>query len=236
MKNNRRIKNNRRTTHVIGSLLGLALLAAGCAVSTQKPEQQDGLVLQPSRGFDAVYLRPGVDFRTFNDIVLKPVEVAFDKDWDPNSTQRDLSRRLSQQDIQKMRDEMATTFREIFIKELESSGYKVVDQPGDSSLITTASLNDVYINAPDKMAPGRSRTYTMESGRMTLLLELHDGVTGQLIGRVVDRKIGDNFGRLEITDSVTNSADFRRAVTDWAVRLRKGLDTLRSNALPPPPQ
>jgi hypothetical protein len=227
---------NRRNLAAFGSILVLALLATGCAVSTQKPEQQDGLVQQPSRGFDAVYLRPGVDFRTFNDIVLKPVEVSFDKDWDPNSTQRDLSRRLSQEDIQKMRDEMAKTFREIFVKELESSGYKVADQSGADSLIAAASLNDVYVNAPDKMAPGRSRTYTMESGRMTLLLELHDSVSGQLIGRVVDRKIGDNFGRLEITDSVTNSADFRRAVSDWAVRLRKGLDTLRSSALPPPAQ
>jgi hypothetical protein len=227
---------SRRITTGFGILLVAALLASGCAVSSQKPASQDGLVLQPSQGLDAVYLRPGVDFRLFNDIVLEPVQVAFDKDWDPNSTQRDLSRRLSEQDIQKMRDEMAQTFREIFVKELESGGYKVVDRPGSDSLVANASLNDVFVNAPDKMAPGRSQTYTMESGRMTLLLELHDSVSGQLIGRIADRKIGDNFGRLEITDSVTNSADFRRAVSDWAVRLRKGLDTLRSNALPPPRQ
>jgi hypothetical protein len=200
----------------MGSLL-LALLLTGCATTTQAPAP-DGLVLQPTQGLDTVYLRPGVDFRSYGNLVLEPVEVAFDKDWDPNSTQRDLARRLKPEDIQK-------------IRELTSGGYQVVERAGADSLVTSASLTDVYINAPDVMAPGRSRTYTMESGRMTLVMDLKDGATGQLIGRVVDRKIGDNFGRLEITDSVTNSADFRRAVTDWATRLRKGLDTLRSDAL-----
>jgi hypothetical protein len=213
----------------MGSLL-LALLLTGCATTTQAPAP-DGLVLQPTQGLDTVYLRPGVDFRSYGNLVLEPVEVAFDKDWDPNSTQRDLARRLKPEDIQKIRDEMSATFREVFVRELTSGGYQVVERAGADSLVTSASLTDVYINAPDVMAPGRSRTYTMESGRMTLVMDLKDGATGQLIGRVVDRKIGDNFGRLEITDSVTNSADFRRAVTDWATRLRKGLDTLRSDAL-----
>jgi hypothetical protein len=64
-------------------------------------------------------------------------------------------------------------------------------------------------------------------------MELHDGASGLLLGRIVDRTIGDNFDRLEVTNGVTNSADFRRAVADWAVRLRKGLDTLRSDAIRP---
>jgi hypothetical protein len=215
------------------ALLITTAAVSGCATSTQPRPEADGLVLQPSRNFDEVYLRPGANFKSYGNIVLQPVQVAFDKDWDPNDTQRDLARRLSAEDIQKLRDEMAAEFRRIFVEELTASGYRIVEQVGSDSLVTAPALTDVYINAPDKMAPGRSRTYTMESGRMTLNMELRDGVTGQLIGRVVDRKIGDNFGRLELTDSVTNSADFRRAVRNWAVQLRKGLDVLRSNAFRP---
>jgi hypothetical protein len=213
--------------------LPIAATLTGCVTSTQPTPEWDGLVLQSTKVLDEVYLRPGVDFKSYGNIVLQPVQVAFDKNWDPNDTQPDLSRRLSAEDIQKLKDEMATEFRKIFVEELGSGGYQVIDRAGSDSLVTSASLTDVYINAPDKMAPGRSRTYTMESGRMTLTMELRDGITGQLIGRIVDRKIGDNWGRLELTDSVTNSADFRRAVKDWAVQLRKGLDLLRSNAYRP---
>ena len=224
---------DRCIARVLGLMVVIALVAAGCATSTQPAPDLDGLVLRPSKGLDAVYLRPGINFKAYGNIVLQPVQVTFDKDWDPNSSERDVSRRLSEQDIHKIKDEMAAEFRRIFIEELQSGGYPIVDRAGADSLLTTASLTDVYINAPDTLAPGRSRTYTMESGRMTLVMDLHDGATGQLIGRIVDREIGDNFGRLEVTNIVTNSADFRRAVADWAERLRKGLDLLRSDAVRP---
>ena len=52
------------------------------------------------------------------------------------------------------------------------------------------------------------------------------------LGRVVDQKVGDNFGRMQVTDSVTNSADFRAAVSVWAKRLVQGLDKLRAGETP----
>ena len=224
----------RRVARRLASIFVMGSLATGCATPKQLPPDMDGLVLQPaSPGLDVVYLRPGTNFKAYGNIVLPPVQVVFDKDWDPNGSQRDVSRRLSEQDIQKMKDEMAGEFRSIFVKELEASGYQVAAQADPASLVTKASLIDVYINAPDTQAPGRAKTFTTESGRMTLLLDLHDGASGLLLGRIVDRTIADNFGQLEITNGVTNSADFRRAVADWAVRLRKGLDTLRSDAIRP---
>ena len=116
-----------------------------------------------------------------------------------------------------LKDEMASEFRSIFVNELASGGYQVVDQVGANSLVITAALADVYINDPVAL--------------MTLVMELHDGINGPLVGRIVDHSIGGNFGRLEMTYSVTRSADFRGAVADWAERLRKELDTWRSNAV-----
>ena len=40
------------------------------------------------------------------------------------------------------------------------------------------------------MTAGRTQTYTMNAGRMTLVMELRDGPTGQLLARVVDRHVG----------------------------------------------
>ena len=209
---------NRRIACVLGPMAVLiGLMGPGCATSTQTPPDMDGLVLQPSPGLDAVYLRSDANFNAYGNIVLQPVQVTFDKDWDPKLSQRALSRSLSEQDLQMLKDEMASEFRSIFVNELASGGYQVVDQLGANSLVITAALADVYINDPVAL--------------MTLVMELHDGINGPLVGRIADHSIGGNFGRLEMTYSVTRSADFRGAVADWAERLRKELDTWRSNAV-----
>lgn len=214
------------------SVLGVgalcALLLVGCQTAPP-PQNWDGLQYKQVKGIDAVYLLPGVDFKPYKSVLLDPIEVAFDKNWDPNDSRYELSRRLSTEDIEKIRTDMAAGFREVFASELAKGGYQVVDQLSHDTLRVSAGLANVYINAPDTMTPGRSITLTNESGRMTLVMELRDGATGQLIGRVVDEKVGDSFGRMQVTNSVTNSADFRRVVGEWARRLRQGLDNLRAS-------
>jgi hypothetical protein len=100
---------------------------------------------------------------------------------------------------------------------------------GDDTLRVSPGLANVYINAPDTSmsTPGRSTTYTTQgAGSMTLVMELRDAPTGQLLGRVIDQKAGTDTGWAQVTNSVTNSADFRRIVRSWAQRLVKGLDTV----------
>lgn len=197
----------------------------GAATASDSPGTWEGLELRPTRGLDLVYVRPGVQFKAYTSVLIDaPVGVAFDRAWDPNRDVHTTSRRLSTQDIQRMRDEMSTEFRAVFADELGKGGYSIVEQPGELTLRVSASLADVYINAPDRIEPGRVTVYTVESGRMTLEMELRDGPTGQLLARVVDEKVGDDTGTLQLTNSVTNSADFRRAVRAWARRLVKALD------------
>ena len=212
------------------SMRGACMLAAAWAVlapgwaSAGPPQNWDGLEYRKTKGLDAVYVRPNVEFKAYRNVLLDPVEVAFDKNWDPNRDARSAARRLSTQDMQEIKDEMASEFRRIFAEQLAAGGYDVVAGPLDDTLRVSAGLADVYINAPDPMTAGRSRTYTMNAGRMTLVMELRDGPTGQLLARVVDRQVGSETGFAQLTSSVTNSAEFRRAVTAWAQRLVTGLD------------
>jgi hypothetical protein len=225
---------NRRLLSGFCAVLLFALMSAGCqTTSSTAPQDWDGLKKVTVKGIDAVYLLPNAHIQPYTSVMIDPLQVAFDKDWDPNRDTRDISRHLSTQDIEKIRSEMATVFREVFIEELGAGGYKIVEAPAPEVLRVSPGLANVYITAPDKMAPGRSYTLTSESGRMTLVMELRDGPTGQLFGRVVDQKVGDNFGRMQITNSVTNSADFRQAVRSWAKRLRQGLDNLKAGVAPP---
>jgi len=59
---------------------------------------------------------------------------------------------------------------------------------------------------------------------MTLVAELRDSVTGELLGRVVDTRRGRSTGMMQFTNNVTNTADARRAIGVWATALRQGLD------------
>jgi hypothetical protein len=217
---------SRITLNSLRVLAATCLAFASLSANAAPPESWDGLEYRKTKGLDAVYVRPGVEFRAYRNIVLDPVQVAFDKNWDPNRDSRSLAGRLSAADMQKIRDDMAGEFRRIFGEELGAAGYDVVAKPMEDTLQVTAGLADVYINAPDTMTAGRTYTYTMNAGRMTLVMELRDGPTGQLLARVVDRHVGRETGYAQLTTGVSNSAEFRRAVTAWAQRLVKGLNRL----------
>jgi hypothetical protein len=204
--------------------LALALVAVSGAWADKPPQNWDGLELQKRKGIDLFYIRPNVEFKAYKDVMVDELVVAFDKNWDPNDSVRGVSRRLSTDDIEKIRSDMVTEFRKVFVEELTKGGYAVVDKPGDATLHVSPGLADVYINAPDRMEPGRVTTYTTDAGRVTIVMELRDGPTNQLLARAIDRKVGTDTGFAQVTNSVTNSAEFRRMVRSWAQHLVKGLD------------
>ncbi len=206
----------------------LCLVAVAAPLyAADAPKTWEGLEQRPVKGLDLVYVRPGAQLQGYKSILIDtPVEVAFDRHWDPNEGVRSTTRRMSASDIQAIKTEMAAEFHKVFADELAKGGYALVDQVRDDTLRLHAQIADVFINAPDRMEPGRVTSYTMESGRATLELELRDGATGQLLARVVDEKTAPRSGTLQVTNSVTNSADFRQAVRSWARRLVKELDSL----------
>jgi hypothetical protein len=211
---------------LMAASLAAAFVIGGCATPQPAQKEWDGLELRPVKGLDAVYVRPGVEFKAYKTLSIDPVVVEFDKSWDPNEYVRSASRQMSTEDIQKIKDDMASEFRKVFTEELGKGGYTVVEKPGDDTLRVMPALANVYINAPDRMEPGRSVTLTVDAGRVTLVMELRDGPTGQILARVVDTKSGNSSGPMQVTNRVTNSADFRRAVSAWADKLREGLDKL----------
>ena len=94
---------------------------------------------------------------------------------------------------------------------------------------------NLYVNAPDVMSAGRSRSYTANAGEATMVLELRDSQTNALLGRVLDRReTRDSMGMAQAT-SVTNVADFRMLFKSWAGICVKGLETLKSVSPIPDP-
>ena len=206
------------------------IVLAGCATTQRGPTEWDGLVRQPNTRLDAVFLPPAAEIPSYTSVMLAPATVQFARNWDPNRGGRSMSRRLDAGDITAIKDSLAEMLGNTFREELTAGGYQIVSEPGPDTLLVIPTIVDLYVTAPDTMSAGRSRTYTANSGRMTLVLELRDSVTGETLARVVDGQSGRNIGIMTITNRATNTADAQRAIRIWARALRSGLDSLHKPA------
>jgi len=183
----------------------------------------DGLQQISVKGIDLAYARPGATLAAYGKVKIEPIEVAFRKDWNPKRTGSEL--RLDAADRENIRAGVAKIVRDEFVKALEArSGYQLVTEAGPDVLRVNASILNLYVNAPESRTATRTRTYTVSAGEMTLVAELHDSETGELLARVVDRREARSANRLQLTDSAVNTDEARDIASAWAGILRNGLD------------
>lgn len=214
------------------ALSSVALLACSTTETSAPTVASDGLVLLPDTKFQEVYRDPNAELNGYTEIGLAPCKVAFKKNWvrDQNSNRMDLSNRVTQKDVDKIKDELSSACDEKFRAALlEDPAYTIVDAfaEGEHVLVLHPSIVNLDINAPDIRTAGMSRTYTTSSGEMTLKLELEDATTGATIARAIDKRRGMDTSRLQWSSSVSNAAEANRTLTRWAKILREGLDEAR---------
>jgi hypothetical protein len=210
----------------LGALLLFSVTAAAQKKELDEAASYDGLQQVKIKGIDLAYALPGATLADYKQVMIEPVSVAFAKNWKPTVT--GTSRSLSTDDIEKIRSGVAKVVYDAFIDELKNGGYTIAAGPGPEVLDVRPAIIKLYVSAPDVMTAGRSRTYTTSAGEMTLLAELADSETGQVIARVLDRYEARNTGTFRMTNSVTNSSEVRIAASNWAKILRKALDNAKS--------
>ena len=121
-------------------------------------------------------------------------------------------------------------FQEAVVDALtEDGGYELSTEPGPDVLRITASLVDLVVSVPTQRGAGREDTFTRSYGLVTLILELSDSESGEILVRAGDRRdptrnIADRLARV--------SPGFVRADTEamfqhWAELLRERLDAFR---------
>lgn len=208
--------------------LVLTLSAAGAAPA---PMTWDHLVRVKSKAFDQAYLLPGADFRAYTKVMIDPARVAFRKDWlkEINASTISLSDRVSQADAERLAQGLRTGSDRIFADEFREAGYTIVTEPGPDVLRISPQVIDLYVAAPDTMSAGRTRSYAVDAGEATIVVEVHDSTTGAALGRGVDRdRAGANSGRrLTRITSVSTQADFEALFRRWARASAKALNTLK---------
>jgi hypothetical protein len=184
-----------------------------------------GLELVNSKGVDKLYRRPDVDVSEYTKIRIGEPSVEFSKNWNPRNYG---TYGLSAAQLKKIRSDLAAMAKTTFAKVLGEGGYQLVTEPGDGVLDVVPNIINLYVNAPDTMTAGRSRSYTMDAGSMTLALQLSDSVTGTLLAVAYDSKRDTNWGTMQWSNSVSNRAAASRVLTQWAHQLKRDLDAARA--------
>lgn len=179
------------------------------------------------------YIKPGADFSTYDRFMILDCYVAFKKDWqkDYNRDQRSVSGRVTEKDMERIRNDMAELFREVFIEELsEKEGYEVVDAPAGNVLLIRPAIIDLVATAPDTLSAGRTYTFVDSAGAATLFLELYDSVSGEILARAIDRKADRSHGTMQWANRVSGRADAKRILRTWADWLRERMDEIHGKA------
>jgi len=211
----------------IAALLAAALSLGPVQAQTKKDLEEamgaEGLKAVKSKDLDMLYARPDATLAGYKKVMLDPVEVSFSKNWDPTRTGSNI--KLGAAERESIRTGVAKITQDQFAKLLQANnGYPVVTEAGPDVLRAKVRVMNLYVNAPDAGAVGRTRTYTMSAGEATLFLELYDSESGQILARVIDRRESRNNNLMMLAGSVPNAAEAEALAAQWARILRKALD------------
>ena len=210
--------------------LGLLMAATAGPAGADKQElpevTEDGLHRVEGSRAAVVYADPEASLAPYNRVMLLDAFVAFRKDWarDQRRSSADPLRLTSGQ-IEKIKQNLAEAFREVFEEKLAEGGYPVATEAADDVLLLRPAIVNLDVHAPDVPTAGRSRTYVESAGEMTLFIELYDSVTGDLLGKAIDAQADQGHGgRYTWANSATNAVAARRILEGWAELLVDALD------------
>jgi hypothetical protein len=122
-------------------------------------------------------------------------------------------------------------FREAVVEALtKDDGYELTTEPGPDVLRVTAALIDLVVSVPTRQDAGRQESFVRSYGLVTLVLELRDGQSGEILARAGDRRdpTRDTTGRLARVSPTFVRADVRMLFEYWGELLRERLDALRA--------
>jgi hypothetical protein len=185
----------------------------------------DGLKPVEGAAVAMAYIDPEADFSAFTRVMILEPYVAFRSNWQRDQNRR-RSRNISARDMERIKADVASMFREVFTQNLQADdGFEVVDEADYDVLLIRPAIINLDITAPDVAAAGRSRTFTASAGQATLYIELFDSVTGTIIGRAADAQAArSGGGTMTWNNRVMNRAEGRRMFSGWANQLRSFLD------------
>jgi hypothetical protein len=178
----------------------------------------DGLEPVSARRFDSVQVRPGTDFSPYDAVMLAEPIVEYSEP-DPARQEVPLD--------QTRKGAFVDYIADLFSSELASMGSpKLVTERGPNVIELAVSLVDITATVPPRSAgpAGRVSIALRAVGDVTLVMDLSDSESGELLARVVDRKAVDGVAIAKQGELVTRWEDVEAITERWARLTRQGLE------------
>jgi hypothetical protein len=210
-----------------------AMIIAGCSSAPptiqEGPDAEvsyDGLHVVDNSAFKAAWADPDIDFSRYNKIMPGGAFFEYRAVKKRSGTTRAISSQKEFYIDDKAREKLKEVVSEIFNEELaKSSRFTVTDAPGPDVLIIRGGLHDIVSMVPPEII-GRGDVYLSSVGEITLILEVVDSMSGEVIMRAVERRALDRSGMAMRSSTVNTWAEVRRVTRRWATKLRDGLDSI----------
>ena len=215
------------------AVIAAVTIVAGCAVEPTiqtGPNAEttfDGLVRVDNARFAGAWVDPDVDLKQYTKIIPGGAEFEFRnvQKMSTSAARRSNENEFWISDTNKQR--LIDTVTEVFTEELQKSeSFTVTDEPAPDALIIIGGLHDIVSQVPPEDV-GRSEVWLRSVGEATLVIELRDSLSNEVVYRAVERRAAENVGNQMIrANTATTWAEVRRWASRWAVRLREGLDSV----------
>jgi len=182
----------------------------------------EGLQEVSARNFEVAFMRPGVNFSNYNKLMVNELELAFRT---PDRSQNQFP--LGEDQKTRFRAEMAVAFGE----ELgELQNLELVTEPGPDVLDLNVRVQDIVASSPGRRVGTMGRaSFALETvGELTLVIELRDSESEEVLVRVFDRRAVEGAAMLSGDNVISTWEGVERLVARWASRVREGLDELVS--------
>jgi hypothetical protein len=215
----------------LGFILSVCALVAACGPQPTQPLPKgevniEGLQAVTARNFEAAFVRPGVDFSNYNKLLVNELELAFRT---PDRSQDQFP--LGEDQKTRFRAAMAVAFGE----ELgQLQNLEIVTEPGPDVLDLNVRVQDIVASSPGRRVGTVGRTvgrasFAIETvGEMTLVIELRDAESEEVLIRAFDRRAVEGAAMLSGDSVISTWQGVERLVARWASRVREGLDVLVS--------
>ena len=210
---------------IIRGLL-LAVLLCACAPQPSLPITEtathlDGLGKVSSKYFGAAFVRPGADFSRYQELLVSGSELAF-KTPDRAKQQFPLSA--------EQKDRFRTLLDTQFAEELGSlENLQLTDAAGPNALAVQVRVQDILATVSSNAVGGSGwGSLSLRAlGEATLVIELSDSESGEILARVYDRRAIEGVAIAQDPSApVTRWEDVEAMCKHWATTVRDRLDVL----------
>jgi hypothetical protein len=201
--------------------LVLILSVYGCATEPSpvidSTVNYEGLANVSKPYFDVAQVRPDAEFGAYDGLIVNAPELAFQT---PDRTQKQFP--LDEDQKRRFQEALAEAFS-LEISNLQN--LEIKDEPGPSVLELTVRVENITATVPS--GQGAQIGFALSAvGEATLILELRDSQSQQILARGVDTRAVEGAAFGQGGDVVTRWEDVEKLCSRWASMTRSRLDAL----------